>query len=321
MPYLKTTWFGTFLYDEKGIIDKKLFPRDAEKIAERLLAIQSGEVLEEEMAFLQHKPIVDEPRLKKIGKMGEMKKIEIKGEDYGYDTNLLHEATLLLSKKKIEEQQKDRSKRLSEAVEALDDIIKIINILLERLRGWYGYFSFDEMEEGKDLIGKIKELKIGNEKMDEKEKSNMENLAGILESLYFAKEELAEYIEEVVKQMAPNVTAITGPSIAARLISHAGGIEKLAMFPSGTIQLLGAEKALFRHIKEGTPPPKHGVIFQHEMINRAPRNKRGKIARLMATKISTAAKADAFTGNFIADELKKELERRYKEIMEGKTEY
>lgn len=316
MPYLKTTWFGTFLYDDEKIIDKRLFPKEAEKIAERLHKIQKGEVLEEEKEFADYRPVVDEPRLKNLGRMGTVKKLEVKGEDYGYDVSLLHEATLLLSRRKIEEQQADRSKRLGEAVEALDDVIKIINILLERLRGWYGYFSFGEVEDGKELIEKIKHLRIGTERVDEMEQENMANMAEILASLYSCREKLEDYVEEVVKKIAPNVAAITGPNIAARLISHAGGIEKLAMYPSGTIQLLGAEKALFRHIKEGTPPPKHGVIFQHEMINKAPRNKRGKIARLMATKISTAAKADAFTGNFIADDLKREMEKRYREIME-----
>ncbi|MCD6481856.1 MAG: ribosomal biogenesis protein [Thermoplasmata archaeon] len=316
MPYLKTTWFGTFLYDDEKIIDKRLFPKEAEKIAERLHKIQKGEVLEEEKEFADYRPVVDETRLKNLGRMGIVKKLEVKGEDYGYDVSLLHEATLLLSRKKIGEQQADRSKRLGEAVEALDDVIKIINILLERLRGWYGYFSFGEVEDGKELIEKIKHLRIGTERVDEMEQENMANMAEILASLYSCREKLEDYVEEVVKKIAPNVAAITGPNIAARLISHAGGIEKLAMYPSGTIQLLGAEKALFRHIKEGTPPPKHGVIFQHEMINKAPRNKRGKIARLMATKISTAAKADAFTGNFIADDLKREMEKRYREIME-----
>ena len=117
--------------------------------------------------------------------------------------------------------------------------------------------------------------------------------------------------------MAPNVCKIIGPNIGARLIAYAGGIEKLATMPAGTIQVLGAEKALFKHIKDGTPPPKHGVIFQHEMINKAPKNKRGKIARLLATKLAIAAKADAFTKNYIADELKKEIEERYREIMKS----
>ena len=84
--------------------------------------------------------------------------------------------------------------------------------------------------------------------------------------------------------------------------------------PASTVQLLGAEKALFRYKKEGGKPPKHGVIFQHPLINKAPRKDRGKIARILATKISIAAKADVFTKKDISDILKNDLERRIKDI-------
>lgn len=314
MPYLKTKWFGTFLYDDE-IIDKKLFPKDENEIAERLYKIQKGEILEEEKEFEKYKPIIDEKRLKKIGKLGKVKKLDIKAEDFGYDKELLLKACVKVVMRKIEEEQKERTKRIEEAVNALDDLIKITNMMLERLRGWYSYFSFEEIEDGKELANKIIEMKIGNELLDRLEEKGIKNMANLLLSLYKAREELEKYIRKVMEEMAPNVSKLVGSNIAARLIAYAGGIEKLAMLPAGTIQILGAEKALFRHIKDGTPPPKHGIIFQYELINKAPKNKRGKIARLLATKIAIAAKADAFTKNFIADELKKDIEKRYKEIM------
>jgi len=151
--------------------------------------------------------------------------------------------------------------------------------------------------------------------LDKAEEKNLKNMANLLSSIYKARQEMETYIKKVMQAMAPNVSSIIGHGIAARLIAYAGGIEKLATLPAGTIQVLGAEKALFRHIKNGSLPPKHGIIFQHEMINKAPKSKRGKIARLLATKIAIAAKADAFTGNYIADKLKEEIEKRYKEIM------
>jgi nucleolar protein 56 len=84
--------------------------------------------------------------------------------------------------------------------------------------------------------------------------------------------------------------------------------------PASTIQILGAEKALFRFKKEGGKPPKHGVIFQYSLLNKSPRAERGKIARVLAAKIATAARADAFTKRDIADDLIKELTTRIKEI-------
>jgi nucleolar protein 56 len=121
-------------------------------------------------------------------------------------------------------------------------------------------------------------------------------------------------IETDMHRVAPNISSVAGAFIGARLISLAKGLERLASFPASTIQLLGAEKALFRFKHQGGNPPKHGVIFQHPLINRSPRKWRGKIARALATKISIAVKADVFTKRFIADDLKKDLEERVGEI-------
>ena len=289
----------------------------ADEIAKRLYKIQKGEVLEEEEAFKDYDLIVDENRLKRIGKVGKIKELKVKAEDFGYSKELLLKACIKLATKKIEEEQKERTKRISEAVDALDDTIKITNMVLERLRDWYSYFSFEEIEDGKELAEEILKMKIGNGELDKLEEKSIKSMANLLLLLYKTREEIEKYIRKVMEEMAPNVCKIIGPNIGARLIAYAGGIEKLATMPAGTIQVLGAEKALFKHIKDGTPPPKHGVIFQHEMINKAPKNKRGKIARLLATKLAIAAKADAFTKNYIADELKKEIEERYREIMKS----
>jgi nucleolar protein 56 len=121
---------------------------------------------------------------------------------------------------------------------------------------------------------------------------------------------LQDQIEKDMRTIAPNTSAIIGPLIGARLIALAGGMQRMAMLPASTIQILGAEKALFRFKKEGGRPPKHGVIFQHPLINRAPRAERGKIARLLAIKTATAIKADAFTKRDIADELLKEIDSK-----------
>ena len=84
--------------------------------------------------------------------------------------------------------------------------------------------------------------------------------------------------------------------------------------PASTIQVLGAEKALFRSLRTGAKPPKHGVIFQHKFIREARRRQRGKIARTLAGKLAIAARIDAFGGSFIGEELRELVERRVKEI-------
>ncbi|HDN50842.1 MAG TPA: hypothetical protein ENG06_03600 [Thermoplasmatales archaeon] len=314
MPYLKTTWFGVFLYDD-DIIEKKLFPKDADEIASRMYALQHGEILDEERAFAPYQPVVDDARLKTMGTLGTVKKMHIIPEDFGYGKDLFRDACLKLAQKVIGEEQQDRTKRIAEAVDAFEDLLKVNNILLERLRSWYSYFSPEALESEEHFAERLQTLSIGEGALDVAEHKNLTNLAALLTTLSRAREELESYIHAVVEEMAPNVSAIVGHGIAARLIAQAGSITRLAVLPAGTVQVLGAERALFRHLKDGAPPPKHGILFQHEMVNRAPKNKRGKIARLLATKVAIAAKADAFTKNFIAEELKKEIERRYAEIM------
>jgi len=126
--------------------------------------------------------------------------------------------------------------------------------------------------------------------------------------LYEYRGKLMEYVGGLASETAPNVSAIAGPTLAAKLIEKAGGIKRMAMMPSSTLQILGAEKALFRAVKTHAKPPKHGLIFQHPYVNAAPRGLRGLRARHLAAKLSIAARADAFSGNFIAEQLKKNLD-------------
>ena len=129
--------------------------------------------------------------------------------------------------------------------------------------------------------------------------------------------EYEKYQEELCQEICPNISTVAGAAIAAKLISHVGSLSKLSLLPASTIQVLGAEKALFKHLKnKRIDPPKHGIIFQHVYISSSPKVVRGKIARALANKITLAAKADAFTKRFIAEDLKKDLEKRYNEVME-----
>ena len=142
----------------------------------------------------------------------------------------------------------------------------------------------------------------------------LRSFARIALDMYRLRRSLTQYIEQIMKEVAPNITALVGPLLGARLISLAGGLEKLARMPASTIQVLGAEKALFRALRTGGKPPKHGIIFQYPYIHKSPKWQRGKIARALAAKLAIAAKVDAFTGRYIGDQLKKELENRIQEI-------
>jgi len=125
---------------------------------------------------------------------------------------------------------------------------------------------------------------------------------------------LEEYIGEAMEEEAPNLKGLIGPLLGARLISLAGSLAKLAQLPASTIQVLGAERALFRSLRTGARPPKHGVIFQHTLIHSSPWWQRGKIARVLAGKIAIAARMDVYSGQYVADDLKESVTKRVEEI-------
>jgi len=293
LMYLVTKWFGTFLCDKKGIKDKILFSKDVKFISKKIQKTQKNEILLEEKKIIKDikNVIVNEKRLNKIGKYKPLdpffKKIELNPEDYGFQKELFNKVMLFVNRNNVDKKLESEDLQIIQMVNTLDDFIHTSNLLSERLESWSVIPTPDD---------KIQPLKHSYSTINNEIKS-LENL-----------------IEKDMIRIAPNISNIVGPLIGARLISHSGGILKLAIMPASTIQILGAEKALFRYKKEGGKPPKHGVIFQHPLINKESRDKRGKIARTFASKIAIAAKADVFTKRDISKELKIDLDKRVKEI-------
>ena len=128
--------------------------------------------------------------------------------------------------------------------------------------------------------------------------------------------------------LAPNLKNILTAIIGARLIAKAGSLLKLAQMPSSTIQIIGAEKALFRALKTGARPPKHGLLFQHPSVNSAPKWQRGKIARALSAKIAIAVRIDVYRNasldNSLLDKLTKRIEtiqRIYHEPPKGRESF
>lgn len=290
--YLITKWFGTFLCDKKGIQKKVLFPKDEKEIAKRLQIIEKKEILSEEKKIVKDvEVIVSERRLQKIGDYcpddSFFKDFEIKPDDFGFSNDLIHKATIIVAKNRVEEKLESEDLQVIQMVNALDDLIQTSNLLSERLECW-------------SILPRV----------DKK----IEPLENTFNTVNREIKRLEEQIDCDMEKIAPNVSVLAGSLIGARLISLSGSLEKLALFPASTVQILGAEKALFRFKKEGGRPPKHGVIFQHQLVNKSSHGSRGKIARILAAKISIASKADAFTKRDISKELIHDLKKRVDEI-------
>ena len=246
------------------------------------------------------------------------------------------------AREKLKKAYSGKDAVLVHTVNSIEELDKVANLFMERLREWYGIY-FPELKVSEpvsycrivamfdrsnldlatltDMVGeeKAKEIIAGAKKsvgadFDDADIKEARSLANQVIAIYALRDEISEYQSMLVKKMAPNLCHLVEPALAAKLIAQAGNLERLAKFPASTVQVLGAEKALFKHLKRGTLPPKYGLIFQHPLIGNAPPAHAGKLARALATKLSIASKADAFSHNFIAEKLKASFERRALEI-------
>ncbi|MDR3074892.1 MAG: ribosomal biogenesis protein [Candidatus Methanoplasma sp.] len=333
MAMLVTKWFGVFLIDEKSgkVIDKRLMPDDPDLIAEKLASMQRGSVLEEERELAGRFPrvFVSSSRQSELGKPVFYDSSFLDASSFGFSEKTMHSAMIGLGKLRTSEPV-PRDRNLVHAIRGLDDLIESSNLLNERLHEWYG-MHFPELSDiakddsyarlicdNGDRESIMNELdldisSIGSD-MDDDDLKAVMGLADKIIRLYEEKETMEHYIADIASKTAPNMCSVIDAPLSARLISLAGGLERLSSLPSSTVQLLGAEKAMFRHLKSGKRPPKHGVIYQHPDIHRSPYWQRGKIARALAGKILIAAKIDANNGRFMGDILKKEFETRVDDI-------
>ncbi|OXG40113.1 nucleolar protein 58 [Cryptococcus neoformans Bt120] len=213
-----------------------------------------------------------------------------------------------------------------QAIALLDDLDKEINIYAMRVKEWYGW-HFPEMAKiivdniafarvvkamgfrtnavttdfslllPEDLEATLKsaaELSMGTE-ISDSDMTHIHSLCDQVISISEYRTQLSEYLRNRMQAIAPNLTALVGELVGARLISHAGSLMNLAKHPASTVQILGAEKALFRALKTKHDTPKYGLIYHASLIGQAPQKLKGKMARMVATKAALSIRVDALS--------------------------
>jgi len=203
---------------------------------------------------------------------------------------LLHEVTIRLAREEVLRSARG-DEEVVHAIKMLDDLSPTLNLLSEHLFEWYSMYE-EEVMPSEDAVREI----LTRHEIP----PAMRTLAQNLTDLYESRRILIEYIQDETSLIAPNLTNLAGGLLAARLISIAGGLGKLARMPASRLQILGANRAMFRHLR-GAAPPKHGVIFQHPLVHASPRRLRGKIARRFASKLTIAARIDYYSGEVRED--------------------
>jgi nucleolar protein 56 len=263
-----------------------------------------------------------------------------------------HKVSMELTKARVRKAVEKRDLLVVQAIQTVDDLDKTLNLFMSRIREWYG-LHFPELDRLIDKhetyarlivkIGRKDDFTAENLEKEGVPKAKAKQTAEIATAsmgtdlnegdmdqiqamckntleLYDVRQSLEKYLDSVMDEVAPNTRELVGSLLGARLIALAGGLTNLAKLPASTVQVLGAEKALFRSLRTGTRPPKHGIIFQHSLIHEAKRWQRGKVARALAGKLTIAARIDAFSGKYAGDELKVDLEKRIEEIKEKYVE-
>ena len=266
------------------------------------------------------------------------------------DIAQMRKALIKRARKQVQERYSERDVHIIRAVSVLGDLDNAFNLLAEDCIEWYGahFPEMNSLVRDNDAflrivreIGDKKEISEKNvskalgvegkeraKAVEEKAKSSMGSavparalkemqlLASNALVLKEERKELQAFIEEEMQKLAPNFSRLAGEVLGARLLASAGGLKQLAIKPGSTMQLLGAEKALFRHLKNrNSKGPKYGFIYGHPIVKKAlPKNK-GKMARTLASKLVLAARADYFgSKRDVAKEMLACLEKRAKEL-------
>lgn len=310
---LITNCLGTFIIQHKNIVAKILFKNPDD---------------------YKNKKLVEQQEKQLLQKHPEAKKTEF--FIFPEQKEFLHsffEQNITIAKEACKAAVK-KEHLIIQAVEAMQEIEKAANPLAKKLRDWYSLYCPEISEqiekhesfvhvilskEKAELMREFKIIKSMGADISKAELQPMKEFAASLEQFYEREKALEQYVEKTMQDIAPNLTAVVGAVLGAQLLSYAGSLEKLAGMPSSTIQLLGAENALFRHLRKQGRSPRHGIIITHPLLASAKNEYHGKIARRIAGVISIAAKLDYFHGDqYKGYELREKLEKQVQEIEKQK---
>lgn len=256
------------------------------------------------------KPVVQEPLDEAVRLRSDfntvLKILGLSMEEYrGFATSLANRIVW----NRINELAKRKDLDIVMALQSYDELVKVMNTIQDRVLVWVREREPSLLEESRDVEKVVEKIYSGDS-----EPEYVRKMAELYVKTRECRSIVEKQIGDLMEETAPNVAAVIGPILGARLISKVGSLARLASLPASTIQILGAEKALFRALRKRGKPPKHGIIFQHPWVHASPRKIRGKVARLLASRIAIAARVDCFSGRFIGDELKKDVENRIKSL-------
>ncbi len=336
MLYLAYCVAGLFVFSEEGkLIKVRLFEKNPEEIARKIDFLEKGEDIAELRELEKEFPdlVTEQPNMGsdilRDNLRPMIKKSGFVKDDFELN-QLLSAFSIAKAKLSISSIER-RDKLIIQTVSALTDMDKTLNSMSERLREWYGLhypelvvkdhekFAQEVAEKGARESFEDFEDSMGM-KLKEEDVSLLKEYASQLKGMYTLKKDMEKYLGKVVPEEIPNLSAMLGTVLAARLLAAAGTLERLAKMPSSTIQLLGSEKRLFKFMKskeKDKRPPRFGMLYLHPDISNNKRELQGKVARLLSSKLTLAARADFYTKKDMSAQLLEDYKRKLAEILKA----
>ncbi|EAS02123.1 nucleolar protein 5a (macronuclear) [Tetrahymena thermophila SB210] len=259
------------------------------------------------------------------------------------------------SRNRIQFDVKRQDKPIINCIAVLEQLDKDVNTLCMRIKEWYGW-HFPELAKivtdnevytrlvdlfgpktnaTQDMLEKVEEIVIdadisqqvidaaktsAGQDLSEMDNTCLKELCGKIIKLIDFRKGIQSYLKSKMDAVAPNLTSLIGEGVGAKLISHAGGLSNLVKYPASTVQILGAEKALFQALKKKANTPKYGLLFHSTFIGKADGKNKGKVSRYLANKCSMAARLDYFLvnpTNRFGERMKTQVEDRLKFLTSG----
>jgi len=291
-----SAWHGAYLLDSDRVVRDVRAPLDVAALcARQKLRAEGAATPEEETLLRQRGAETWRTRERRLVREGVVFDPEATGApDVGADEGL-HRTAMLEAAARALTEAWDPSIHVEEAVRALRDLDRAVNLLGERVAAWA---AVDAPElDGEAALTAARALLAsgppsGSAPDDPAIRAARRRLAEVLVAMTEARAAVDDAVKATVPVRAPNLHRLLGPELAARLVAQAGGLDRLAHLPASTVQVLGAERAFFEHLRGRAPPPRHGLLFLHPAIQSAPRAQRGKLARALAAKAAIAARLD-----------------------------
>jgi len=301
MNFVEKTPIGIYTFDKDGnIVDKKLFSKNVKEAIESF-CLSNAEGMQrfaaKQFRIIAKENFVSEEELNEF----------------------LCSFVIEISKKNMVGLI-GKDKLLVHAINAYDEVEKQINIMEQRLSEWYS-LHYPERKVNADLVvryGRRDNMPGFSDStgvdIDEHDETILRDYARTVDVMRTELTKLRAYIKDMAKSIMPNTCFVIDPMLASKMLAMAGSLEKLSRMTASTIQLIGAEKALFRHLKKEGKSPKYGIIFLDARVQSSPQDKKGKVARIVAAKIAQAVRIDFYSKRNDSERLEKELKEELAKI-------